>query len=80
MTIEPSKVVATAGATPDSVQLFHSEFPDFRAAGDSLQDAASNLVQGLTRELNEVEDESLRESLRRAIFDVREFIERPTTG
>lgn len=80
MTTEPSKVVATAGATPDSVQLFHNDFPDFRADGDSLQDAASNLVQGLTRELSEVEDDSIRESLRRAIFDVREFIERPTAG
>ena len=43
------------------------QLPDFRADGDSLQDAASNLVQGLTRELNEVEDESARESLRRAV-------------
>ncbi len=80
MTTEPSKVVATAGATPGSVQLFHNDFPDFRADGDSLQEAASSLVQGLMRELNEVEDDSLRESLRRAIFDVREFIERPTAG
>ena len=57
MTTEPSKLTATAGATPDSVQLFHNDFPDFRADGDSLQDAAANLVQDLTRELSEVEDE-----------------------
>ncbi len=80
MTTKPSKVIATAGATPDSVVVTHNDFPDFRADGDSIENAAANLVQSLTRELTEVEDESVRETLRRAITDVRDFLERPTVG
>jgi hypothetical protein len=78
MTTEPSKVTATAGATPDSVRITHGDFPDLRADGDSLDDAAANLIQGLTRELDEVEDDSRRESLRLAVAEVRAFIERPS--
>lgn len=77
---KPSKVIATAGATTDSVQVSHNDFPELRADGDSLEDAAANLVQGLTREINEVEDESRRDSLRRAIAEVQDFIERPAAG
>jgi hypothetical protein len=80
MTTEPSKVTATAGATTDSVQVSHNDFPELRADGDSLEDAAANLVQGLTRELSEVADESRRDSLLRAIADVQNFIERPASG
>lgn len=80
MTTEPSKVTATAGATPDSVRVSHNDFPELRADGDSLEDAAANLVQDLTREANDAEDDPRRESLRRAIAEVQAFIERPATG
>jgi hypothetical protein len=76
MTTKPSKVIATAGATPDSVQVSHADFPELRADGDSLEDAAANLVQGLTRELIDVEDDSRRDSLHNAIAEVQAFIER----
>ena len=80
MTTEPSKVTTTASATPDSVQVSHNDFPDLRADGDSLQDAAANLVRDLTRTLNDTEDDAHRDSLRRAIVDVQAFIERPAAG
>jgi hypothetical protein len=80
MTTEPSKVIATAGATPDSVQVYHNDFPNLRADGDSLEDAAANLVQGLTREINDAADDPRRDSLRRAIAEVQAFIERPEAG
>ena len=80
MTTEPSKVTATAGATPDSVQVSHNDFPDLRADGDSLEDAAANLVQDLTSAVNDAEDDARRDSLRRAIAEVQAFIERPAAG
>ncbi len=80
MTTEPSKVTATAGATPDSVRIYHNDFPDLRAGGDSVEDAAANLVQGLTRAIDEAEDAVHRDSLRQAIAEVRAFIERPAAG
>lgn len=80
MTTEPSKVTATAGATTDSVQVSHNDFPGFPADGDSIENAAANLVQALTRELSEEEDESRRDSLLRALADVRDFVERPASG
>lgn len=77
MSTKPSKVIATAGATPDTVLVSHTAFPAIEADGDSLEDAAANLVQDLTREIGEVEDESRRDSLSQAIADVQDFIERP---
>jgi hypothetical protein len=74
MSTEPSKVTATAGATPDSVQLFHNDFPDLQADGDSLEDAAENLVRRMTLEISEVEDDSMRDALRRAVVEVQAFI------
>ena len=80
MTTEPSKVTATAGATPDAVRVYHNDFPDLRADGDSLEDAAANLIQGLTRAINDTEDDAHRDSLRQAIAEVQAFIERPAAG
>jgi len=77
MTPRPSKVIATAGATPDSVQVYHKDFPHLRVDGDSIEDAAANLVQGLTSEINDVVDDPRRDLLRRAIREVQAFIERP---
>jgi predicted RNase H-like HicB family nuclease len=80
MTTEPSKVTATAGATPDSVLVTHDDFPELQSDGDSLEDAAANLVQGLTRALGDAEDDARRDSLRQAIAEVQAFIERPAAG
>jgi predicted RNase H-like HicB family nuclease len=80
MTTEPSKVTATAGPSPDSVRVSHNDFPNLRADGDSVEDAAANLVQVLTRALNDTEDDAHRASLRQAITEVQAFIERPTAG
>lgn len=80
MTTEPSKVTATIGPTPDTVQVTHRDFPDLWAEGDSIEDAAANLVQSLTREINEVGDDSRRDSLRQAVAEVQAFIERPEAG
>jgi hypothetical protein len=79
MTTEPSKVTATVGATPDSVQVSHNDFPDIQADGDSIEDAADNLVRLLTYEISEVEDDTVRDSLRQAVAEVQAFIGPPET-
>lgn len=76
MTTEPGAVTATAGATPDSVRVQHRDFPHLLAEGDSLEDAAANLVQDLTRTLADAADDQARDALRRAIAEVQAFIER----
>ena len=77
MTTEPSKVIATAGATPETVEILHRDFPDLRVDGDSLEDAAANLVQALTLMLNDTEDDQERDALRQAIGEVQAYIEGP---
>ena len=77
MTTKPSKVTATVGATPDSVQVSHNDFPDIQADGDSIEDAADNLVRLLTHEISEVEDDTVRDSLRQAVAEVQAFIGPP---
>ena len=79
MTSEP-KVIATTGATADSVLVYHRAFPDLRADGSSLPDAAANLVEELTREVNDTADDAHRASLRQAIADVQAFIEHSGAG
>jgi hypothetical protein len=80
MITETSKVTATAGATPDSVQIYHNDFPSLTADGDSIEDAAANLVGQLSREINDMPDDSRRDTLRQAIAEVQAFIERPAAG
>jgi hypothetical protein len=79
MTTEP-KVIATTGAAADSVRVYHRDFPDLHADGDSLPDAAANLVQHLSRAISDAADDLNRDALRRAIGDVQAFIEGPGTG
>lgn len=78
MATKPSKVIATVGATADSVRISHTDFPDYQVEGDSIEDAAANLVQGLTRDLSEEESDTRRAALHQAIAEVQAFIERPT--
>ena len=80
MATDTSKVTATAGASPETVLVYHNDFPDLRADGDSLEDAAANLVQDLTRAAADAEDDDVRSSLHRAIADVQAFIERRPAG
>lgn len=77
MRTEPSKVTATAGPSPDTIRIQHNDFPGLATDGDSLEDAAANLVQALTSAIGETEDGPHRESLRQAVAEVQAFIENP---
>ena len=76
MTADPNKIVVTAGATADSVQVHHHDIPELHTDGESPEIAAENLANALTRESDSVADDQHREAIRRALDDVRAFVER----
>ncbi len=73
---DPSKVIITAGATANTVQVHHHGIPELRSHGESPQAAAANLVQVLTRELDGAVDDLHREPLQQALDDVKASTER----
>ncbi len=76
MTGDPSKIIVTTGATADAVRVHHHDNPELHSDGESPEIAAENLANALTRELDSVPDDHHREAIRRALADVRAFVER----
>ena len=76
----PSHVIVTAADYPfDSshgVCVHHGDFPEVRGEGGSPEDAAERLLQLLSQTLNTRTQRLCRESLERAIEDVRAFAKR----
>lgn len=73
---DPSKVIVTTGATPDAVKVHHGDLPELQADGETPEAGAANLLLDLIRELDGVPDDLHREPLKRALADVRAFMER----
>lgn len=76
MTGDPSKIIVTTGATADAVRVHHHDIPELHSDGESPEIAAENLANALTREIDSVADDHHREAFRRALADVRAFVER----
>jgi hypothetical protein len=76
MTADPDKIIVTTGATADAVQVHHHDIPELHSDGESPVIAAENLANALTREVDSVSDDHHREAFRRALADVRAFVER----
>ena len=76
MTADPSRIIVTTGATADAVQVHHRDIPEPHPDGESPEVAAENLANALTREIDSVADDHHREAIRRALDDVRAFVER----
>ncbi len=74
--VDPSKLIITAGATAHTVQVHHQSIPELRSHGESPRVAAANLVQVLTREIDVAVDDLLREPLQQALDDVKASTER----
>lgn len=74
MPADPNKVMVAIGQTPH-FRVYHHDFPELRADGESLKIAAANLAQDLEREIDAAPDDLHREPLQRALADVRAFIE-----
>ena len=76
MTGDPSKIIVTTGATADAVRVHHHDISELHSDGESPEIAAENLANALTREIDSVADDHHREAIRRALDDVRAFVER----
>ena len=73
MATDQSRVIVTPGATAQSSQVHHRDFPEIRADGESPADAAKNLSNHLTRALDSALTNWRRESIEQAIADVEAF-------
>jgi hypothetical protein len=76
MEAELSRVIVTCGATADSTQVNHRDFPEIRAEGESPKAAATNLSNQLVRALDSALTSWRRETIEQAIADVKAFAER----
>jgi hypothetical protein len=74
MTTEPSRVIVTIGATAHATSVYHRDFPEIRAQGDSPEAAASHLSNQLTRALDSALTKWRRETIEQAIADVQAFV------
>ena len=69
-----SRVIVTAGATAHSSQVYHRDFPEIRADGESPADAAHHLGNHLARALDSALTDWRRQTLNQAIADVQDFV------
>jgi hypothetical protein len=58
------------------VQVCHQSFPELQVTGTSAEQAARQLAQRLSASLDAVSDPSYREPVRRAVDDLRAFLDR----
>jgi hypothetical protein len=79
MSTEASHVVITPGLTANTTQVHHRDFPEIRAQGGSAQEAAKQLGNQLTRALDSALTKWRRDTIQKAIDEVRAFAEHPLT-
>ncbi len=77
MDADKSRVIVSLDETSGGVQVHHRDFPEIRASGQSPADAATQLVNQLTRALDSALTNWRRESMQHAIADVQAFAARP---
>ena len=74
MDSESSRVVVTTGATEESTRVYHHDFPEIRADGNSVKEAAAHLVNKLALALDTALTDWRRETLGKAIAEVQAFV------
>jgi hypothetical protein len=62
------------GATANANRVYHRDFPEIRAEGETPTIAATHLVNHLTRALDSALTAWRRESLNQAVADVQKFV------
>jgi hypothetical protein len=77
MPTDPSRVVVTPGATARAVCVYHRDFPEIRADGETPRVAAEHLANHLARALDSALTDWRRQTLDLAVADVRAFAEAP---
>ena len=76
MATEPSPVIVATGATANTASVHHRDFPEIRAEGETPEVAATHLANQLTRALDSALTEWRRETIVKAIAEVRAFVDR----
>jgi hypothetical protein len=69
-----SRVVVTTGATAQATRVYHRDFPEIRADGETPTVAAAHLANQLARALDSALTDWRREAVERAIADVQAFV------
>ncbi|HEU5117815.1 MAG TPA: hypothetical protein VFT74_14405 [Isosphaeraceae bacterium] len=77
MSGDKSKVVTSVDATGGGAQIHHHDFPEIRAQGHSPGDAAIQLLNQLTKALDSALTDWRRETIQKAMDDVKAFADDP---
>jgi len=75
METDSGRVIVAPHGASSAVRIHHRDFPEIRAEGNSPQEAASQLVNKLSRALDSALTDWRRESLSHALSDVKAFEE-----
>jgi hypothetical protein len=75
MDTELSRVIVTISESSSTVSVHHRDFPEIRAEGGSPQEAASYLINQLTRALDSALTDWRRDRVNEAITDVKAFVD-----
>jgi hypothetical protein len=78
MDTDSKRVIVAKSASATTAVVHHRDFPEIRAEGGSPQEAAAHLVNKLACTLDTALTEWRRETLDRAIADVKAFLEQET--
>jgi hypothetical protein len=74
MSKDEGPVFVMIGATANANRVYHRDFPEIRADGETPAIAATHLVNHLTRALDSALTHWRRESLTQAVADVQKFV------
>jgi hypothetical protein len=75
MDTELSRVIVTISGSSSTACVHHRDFPEIRAEGGTPKEAASYLINHLTRALDSALIDWRRDRVNEAIADVKAFID-----
>ena len=75
--MEEAHIVISPGLTANTTQVHHRDFPEIRTQGETAQGAAQQLVNQLTRALDSALTHWRRDTIEKAISEVRAFVAKP---
>lgn len=76
MATDQSRVIVMTGATSGATRVYHHDFPEIRAEGETPAVAGAHLVNQLTRALDSALTQWRRETIQQAIAEVQAFVDK----
>lgn len=74
MATDQSRIIVVTGATAHASSVYHRDFPEIRAEGQTPEEAAAHLANQLSRALDSALTQWRRETMNQAIADVQAFV------